>query len=260
MIIDLRGRVVIVTGAASGIGRGLAERFAREGCVCIALDRDAAALAEFEQASRADGLDIHPFECDVTDKDSVGAVIPKVRDTYGRIDVLINNAGVFSAGTVEELSEIDWDKNFAVNAKGTFLTSQAVIPVMKTQKWGRIINAASFAAIVPSLATSAYAASKGSVVLLTRVMAGELGPWNITVNSYAPGMVPTGMNNFDKKTPAEQAKLLDLLSIRRWETADDVANLLCFLASEQAGYITGTLIDVSGGKLATQIPSDAYNT
>ncbi|MFP4376685.1 MAG: SDR family NAD(P)-dependent oxidoreductase [Spirochaetales bacterium] len=260
MLINLTGKVIIVTGAAAGIGRGLVERFAREGSVCVAIDRDAHALSELETVLRREGLEVHPVACDVTNKEHIQQTITTVSDMHGHIDVLINNAGVFSAGTVEKLSEADWDKNFAVNAKGTFLMSQAVIPAMKAQKWGRIINAASFAALIPSIATAAYAASKGSVGLLTRVMAGELGPWNITVNAYAPGMVPTGMNNFDTRSPAEQAKLLDLLSIRRWETVEDVANLLCFLASDQAGYITGTLIDVSGGKLATQIPSDAYQS
>jgi 3-oxoacyl-[acyl-carrier protein] reductase len=258
VIIDLSRKTAIVTGAAAGIGRELALRFGREGCNVVGLDLSESALSELEADFFKEELSGTFLRCDITSKPEIETVIPRVRDTYQTIDILINNAGTFSAGPVEELSEDDWDRNFRVNAKGTFLMSQAVIPVMKEQRWGRIINASSFAAVVPSIATSAYAASKSSVVLLTRVMASELGPWNITVNAYAPGMVPTGMNNFANRSAEEKEKLLSLLSIRRWERAEDVANLLCFLASEQASYITGTLIDVSGGKLATQFPADAY--
>jgi 3-oxoacyl-[acyl-carrier protein] reductase len=145
-----------------------------------------------------------------------------------------------------------------VNVSGVFLLSQAVIPTMKQAGRGRILNAASFAAIIPSIGGAAYGASKAAVVQLTRVMAGELGPWGITVNAYAPGMVPTSMNGFADMTPAEQERLLGTLTVRRWETPDDVADLLCFLASDFAGYITGALIDVSGGKFATQMPGLAY--
>ena len=129
---------------------------------------------------------------------------------------------------------------------------------MKRQRAGRIVNAASFAAIVPSLGSAAYAASKAAVVQLTRTLAGELGPWNITVNSYAPGMIPSGINTFASMSPPEQERLLDTLTLRRWGEAGEVADLVCFLASDAARYITGTLIDVSGGKLATQFPRAAY--
>ena len=123
---------------------------------------------------------------------------------------------------------------------------------------GRLLNAASFAAIVPSVGSAAYAASKAAVVQLTRVLASELGPHDITVNAYAPGMVPTAMNGFADLPAERQDRLLDTLSLRRWESPDDVADLLIFLASDQASYITGTLVDVSGGKLATQIPAVAH--
>jgi 3-oxoacyl-[acyl-carrier protein] reductase len=177
---------------------------------------------------------------------------------FGRLDILVNNAGVFKPEYIEEQTEEDWDHTMDVNLKGVFLMCKYAIPVMKKQRYGRIINAASFAAIVPSIRGASYAASKAGVVFFTRVLAGELGPYNVTANSYAPGMIPTEINDFATSTPRRQEMLIDTLSLRRWGKGSEVADLICFLASDQADYITGALFDVSGGKLATQIPRAAY--
>jgi 3-oxoacyl-[acyl-carrier protein] reductase len=155
---------------------------------------------------------------------------------------------------VAVLDEALWDDIVDVNLKGTFLMSQAVIPAMQRQGRGRILCAASFAAIIPSIGGAAYAASKAAVTSFVRVLAGELGPHGITVNAYAPGMIPTDMNHFADLPEARKELLLDTLSLRRWGEKEDVARLICFLASDEAGYITGTTIDVSGGKFATQLP------
>jgi 3-oxoacyl-[acyl-carrier protein] reductase len=195
---------------------------------------------------------------DVRDAARIATVVDAVVERFGRIDILVNNAGVAPGAPVQELSEEVWDLNQDVNLKGTFLMCRAVIPVMKRQRSGRILNAASFAAIVPIVGSAAYAASKAGVHYFTRVVAGELGPWNITVNCYAPGMIPTEMNRFAEAPPERQRRLLDTLTLRRWGHARDVASLVCFLSSDLAGYITGTMIDVSGGKLATQIPRLAW--
>lgn len=250
MELDITDRVVVITGAGRGIGRTIAERFAADGARVVALD-----LA-FPDGAPADSVDI--VTCNVADPDSVRAAVDTVVERHGTIDVLVNNAGINVDGPVSELRWADWQRCMDVNLGGVFLMSQAVAPVMQRAGRGRIINAASFAAIIPSVGSAAYAASKAAVVSFTRVLASELGPWGITVNAYAPGMVPTAMNGFATRPQEEQDVLLDTLSLRRWETADDVSNLLLFLASDQAGYITGTLHDVSGGKLATQIPSKAY--
>jgi 3-oxoacyl-[acyl-carrier protein] reductase len=198
------------------------------------------------------------YECDVRQAAQVQEMVQQIVAEYGRIDILVNNAGVALGGPVETLSEETWDLNLDTNLKGVFLMCKAVVPVMKRQRSGRILNAASFAAIVPSIGSAAYAASKAGVVLFTRALAGELGPWNITVNCYAPGMIPTQMNHFADLPPERQNRLLDTLTLRHWGEAKDVAQLICFLASDLAGYITGALIDISGGKLATQIPQVAY--
>ena len=258
MELDLSGRVVVVTGAARGIGRVLAETFVREGSVVVGLDVTTDGLTWLDEARAAAGLEGASLACDVTDGARARTVVAEVVDRFGRLDVLVNNAGVNVEGTVEELTDDDWDRCFAVNVGGVLKMCRAVVPVMKAQGSGRIVNAASFAAIVPSVGAGAYAASKAAVVQLTRTLAGELGPWGVTVNAYAPGMVPTAMNGFAELAPAAQDRLLDTLTLRRWGDPQEVADVVCFLASDAARYVTGTLLDVSGGKLATQLPQKAY--
>lgn len=160
---------------------------------------------------------------------------------------------------VVEIEWTRWKACFDVNVGGVFLISQAVAPLMQAAGGGRIINTASFA-VVPSVASTAYSAWKSAVVQLVRVLASELGPWGLTVNAYAPGMVPTAMNGFAEMPHQAQVRLLETLSLRRWKGPDDVANVLIFLASDTASYITDTLLEASGGRLATQIPARAYGT
>lgn len=258
LLIDLRGKVVVLTGVSTGIGYELVRTFAAEGAVTAALDVSEDGLAAVGAMVAEAGAEGRQYVADVRDAVRVQEVVDDVVARYGRVDVLVNNAGVAGNGRVEELDAATWDLCFDVNVKGILHTCQAVIPVMKRQRSGRIINAASFAAVVPMVGSGAYAAAKSAVVQFSRTLAGELGPWDITVNSYAPGMVPTGLNHFTERPGPEQEQLLDTLTLRRWGARSDVANLVCFLASDLAGYITGTMIDVSGGKLATQLPSVPY--
>jgi 3-oxoacyl-[acyl-carrier protein] reductase len=258
VLIDLTDRVVIVTGAGRGIGAALAERFALEGARVIGIDILEEDLKQVGQAITTAGAKWEALTVDVTQAAQITAATKAVAERYGRIDVLVNNAGVGADKPLDELTESEWDRCFNVNLKGLWLMSRSVMPIMKRQNAGRIINAASFAAIVPMAGVGAYAAAKAGVVQLTRALAGELGPWNITVNAYAPGMVPTDINHFTERSQEEQDRLLDMLTLRRWGAKEEVADLVCFLASDRAGYITGTVIDVSGGKLATQVPSAPY--
>ena len=260
MLIDLKDRVAIVTGAGRGIGRSIAQTLAGEGAVVVVTDIRQELLDDVNAEWAKNGWKGATFLCDVRDSAASKAVVGEIVKRYGRIDILVNNAGVGGRGEVEVLSEEMWDLNLDVNLKGTFLMCQAVIPTMKRQKSGRIINAASFAAIIPIVGSAAYAASKAGVHYFTRVLAGELGPWDITVNCYAPGMIPSELNHFTEQPQERQEALLDTLTLRRWGSEKDVANLICFLSSDLASYITGTMIDVSGGKLATQIPSLPYQT
>jgi 3-oxoacyl-[acyl-carrier protein] reductase len=258
MLIDLKGKVAIVTGAGRGIGLEIARTFAAEGAIVVIADVRQDLLHEATAEWKRNGWKGLHLKCDVTSSEECRAVAAETEKQFGSIDILVNNAGVAGGARVEVLGEDVWDKNFDINTKGTFLMCQAVIPAMKRQKSGRILNASSFAAIVPGIGGAAYASSKAAVAHFTRVLAGELGPFEVTVNAYAPGMIPTEMNHFADAPPERQEMLLNTLSLRRWGAASDVAKLLCFLASEQASYITGTLIDVSGGKYATQFPAQAY--
>jgi 3-oxoacyl-[acyl-carrier protein] reductase len=255
MLLDLRDKVVVVTGAGRGIGRVIAERFLSESAHVVGLDLNAGSVGWLDDLDSPAAVGL---TCDVADSVAVAEAIEQVRNRSGRIDVLVNNAGIFVEGLVEDLTDEAWDRCLAVNVGGTFKMCRAVIPIMKSQRSGRIINAASFAAIVPSIGSAAYATAKAAVAHLSRALAGELGPWDITVNAYAPGMVPTAMNGFDLMDQAAQNRLLDTLTLRRWGSAEEVADLVCFLASDAAAYITGTLVEVSGGKLATQLPQVAY--
>jgi 3-oxoacyl-[acyl-carrier protein] reductase len=260
MLIDLGGKVAIVTGAGRGIGHAIATTLAREGVTVIVTDIQPDALASVAAEWQANSWPGAQQVADIRLADDCRRVVAETERQFGRVDILVNNAGVAGGGPVETLNEEVWDRNFDINLKGTMLMCQAVIPTMKRQRAGRILNAASFAAIIPSVGGAAYAASKAGVESLTRVLAGELGPYEITVNAYAPGMIPTEMNHFAERPEADQERLLDTLTLRRWGDPQDVANLVCFLASDLAGYITGTMIDISGGKFATQMPWAAHRS
>jgi 3-oxoacyl-[acyl-carrier protein] reductase len=242
MNIDISNKIVIVTGASKGIGRVIAESFAKEGVKLSLWDIDYEELLVVADA----------IKCDVSSEHDVNEAVKLTVEKYGTIDVIIANAGILNASKILETTAERWDEVFDVNTKGPFLCAKAVAPYLKEKNSGRIIFASSFAAIVPSVGSAAYAASKSAVVSLTRVLAAELGPWNITVNAYAPGMIPTNMSAINTLSESRQNEMLDTLCIREWGSADDIASLLIFLASEQARYITGTLIDSSGGKFSVQ--------
>lgn len=248
MDLGLRNKVVIVTGAAQGMGQAIAQTFAAEGANVILVDiADASHVAEDIESSGGCAV---PVTADVADSAQVMGVVDGVLEKFGRIDVLVNNAGVLREAYVVDTEEGLWDFMLAVNLKSVFLFSKAVATAMMSQRSGCIINASSFAALVPSAGHGAYAAAKAGVISLTKTLAGELGPYNIRVVAYVPGVIATRLTEEMRKKIGPQ--MLRAIPGRRFGSPQDVANVVAFLASQPASYVNGAVVEISGGKLAVQ--------
>jgi 3-oxoacyl-[acyl-carrier protein] reductase len=248
MNIDFSGKTVLVTGAAHGFGRAIALAFKDNGARVFACDLNVEGLAE---TARLGGGAIETAMLDVGDRDAV----QKTVGGMSPIDIVVNNAGGVRGQVgrpIEEISESDWRSIFDVNLSGTFYVSQAAVPAMKARKWGRIVNISSGAGLGISLTgIQAYASAKAGQIGLTRQLAHELGPFGITVNNVAPGFVrsnPTTERQWHAMGEEGQARLLQNIAMKRLGSPDDIANAVMFFASEQAGWITGQILSVDGGK------------
>ena len=250
-------RTVVVTGAAGGIGKGIAERFAGEGAQVVLADRDPN-VADVAEALPTSGPPAMGVSADVTSQEDVRALFERVRRETGRVDVLVNNAGIITISRLEELTLEDWERVLRVNTTGAFLCCQAAAAHMRAQGGGgRILNAASGQARQGFVYTPHYAASKFGVVGLTQSLAKELAADQITVNAYCPGIVGSDMWAYNDRewgrllgdyAPGElMAEWIEAIPLKRAGTNDDVASLLLFLASDEAAYITGQTINVDGG-------------
>lgn len=237
----LDGRVAIVTGGGGGIGKATCLAFAQEGANIVIPEVN---ITNAESASKeitALGRRCVVIETDVADGESVRGMVEKTLVEFGRIDILVNNAGIFSYTRIDACTEEEWDRMLAVNLKGPFLCSQAVMERMKEQKFGRIINLGSLAGQVGGIVASApYSASKAGVMCLTKSFARVLGEYGITVNSIAPGIAATEMakNHPDMTGDIPLGRVAD---------PTEVANVILFLASDDGQYITGATLDVNGG-------------
>lgn len=241
----LADRVAIVTGAGSGIGRAIAQTFAREGAVVVVVDFN----TEFGQDTRDEivqkGGTALFLAGDVSDKDQVREMVRRSIEEFGRIDILVNNAGVIKESPFLAVEEEDWDRMMRVNLKGVFLCSQAAAHHMVSRKYGKIINISS-RAYMGAIHQSAYVASKGGVVSLTRAMAMELAPHGINVNSIAPGAVETPLlRNID---PKRLEKALAAQPMGKFGNPQEIAAFVLFLATDEAAFITGQTIVVDGGR------------
>jgi len=240
------GRVVIVTGAAQGIGRVYAAGFAAAGAKVVVADVDGAG-AKAAAAGMPDALGV---SVDVADPGSVDAMVAATLDRFGRIDVLVNNAGLFTAilprRPMEEIDLESWDRVMAVNVRGVFVCIRAVVPAMKAQGGGKIVNISSATALAGVPGFVHYVASKGAVIAMTRALARELGPFGITVNTVAPGLTLTeGVRRFYSAEDIQAAYAPR--SIKRPQVPEDLVGTVLYLASEESALVTGQLIVVDGG-------------
>jgi NAD(P)-dependent dehydrogenase (short-subunit alcohol dehydrogenase family) len=243
-----KDKIAVVTGAGRGIGLGIALAFAREGTRVALCDIDTVLLDMAVAEIEAVGGEVQAFQMDVTDGEQVRTVIRDVHDRWGAIDILINNAGIYEVLPFGQITEEQWDRLLAVNLKGAFLCCQAVIPWMKRRGWGRIVSIASSAGKTGGMLAGAhYSVSKAGVICLTKQLARELGPYGITVNAVAPGRIDTPM--IQVSSPAENEAFRRKTPLGRLGTPADVANAVVFLASEEASFITGEIVDVNGGLL-----------
>jgi len=244
----LEDRVAIVTGAGRGIGLGIARAFAREGARVAVCDVRADWAEQAVSEITAAGGQALAFPMDVTRQDQIQQVVDQVLHRWSRIDVLVNNAGIYEVLPFEEITEAQWDRLLAVNLKGAFLCCQVVVPVMKRQGSGRIVNMASSAGKAGgTLAGAHYSVSKAGLICLAKQLARELGAFGITVNAVAPGRIDTPMIHIASEQ--ENEDFVRRTPLGRLGTAEDVANAVLFLASDGASFITGEIVDVNGGLL-----------
>lgn len=248
---DLSGQVAVVTGAAGGLGALACRTFATAGADIVLVGRDAAKLEAQIPAIAALGRRAVAVPADVTDRASVTAMAEMAAKAFGRIDILLNNAGVTSPKDLFSLTEDDWHAVMDTSATGTFLCVQAIAPAMIAAKSGRVINMGSILSLRGMARRVAYAAAKGAVANLTRALAFELGPHGITVNALGPTVIETDLNRELIRTQPELYRaVLDRTPMGRLGRLDDLAGALLFLASPAAGYITGQVLCVDGGYTA----------
>jgi len=242
----LEGKTAIVTGGASGFGAGIARKFAAEGARVLVVDINKTGADAL--AAELNGL---AFAANVADKASVGALVDFARERLGRVDILVNNAGVTHLPTpLEEVSEDDFDRVFAVNCKSIYLFAQALVPHMKRNGRGNILNVASTAGLSPRPRLNWYNASKGWVITATKAMAVELAPAGLRVNALCPvaGETPLLASFMGEDTPEMRAKFLSTIPLGRFSTPEDMGNAACYLCSDEASMITGVAMEVDGGR------------
>jgi 3-oxoacyl-[acyl-carrier protein] reductase len=242
-LLKLTEKVVIITGGAQGIGKETAKKFLLEDASIVLCDYDeAVGLATLEELGN-EKVDF--YKVDVTDSAQIEKMVQSTLDKYGRIDVLINNAGITIDGFLTKMDEKDWEKVISVNLSGVFKCTKAVAPIMLKQGSGVILNASSVVGLYGNIGQTNYAATKAGVIGLTKSWAKEFGPKGIRVNAVAPGFIETGM------TAVVPQKVLDIMKdktpLRRLGKPEDIASAYLFLASDDANYVNGTILSVDGG-------------
>lgn len=240
---ELKDKVAIVTGAGQGIGKGIAKMLAAEGCHIVVSDMNEETCAEVAREVEALGVKALAVRCDVSSKAEVADLFAKTKEHFGRLDVLVNNAGVYPFLAFESMEEADWDHIMDVNLKSVFLCSKEAVKML--QSGGRIISISSIASLVGFEGLAHYCASKSGINGFTRVLALELAKRNITVNAVAPGVITTpGTTEW---TEEAKKQTLAMIPAARQGTPEDIGSAVVFLASATSSYITGQVIVVDGG-------------
>ena len=254
MMGNLEGKIAIVTGAGRGIGQQISKKLAERGAKVAVVDLKAEWCEETCAMVAAVGSEALALGCNVAVSDEVNACVKAVLDKFGRIDIMVNNAGITKDGLLMRMSDEDWDAVLNVNLKGTFLFTRAVArPMMKNksadgvQEGGSIVNLASVVGIMGNAGQANYTASKGGVIAFTKTTAKELGSRNIRCNAVAPGFIQSKMTDV---LPDDVKKAyMDTIPLRRFGTADDIAKAVAWLAGDEAAYVTGQIISVNGGMI-----------
>ena len=239
------GRIALVTGASRGIGEAIAKRLASEGATVLAAARTADALARVVSEIEGAGGRASALALDLADPGAIEAAVKTALAAHGEIHVLVNNAGVTEDNLILRMSREAWDRVLATNLTGVFLLTQAVVKGMVRKRYGRIVNVTSVVGLMGNAGQVNYAASKAGLVGLTKSVARELASRNITCNAVAPGFIATAMT--DKMTDEAKSKMTGQIPLERLGAPGDVAAAVAYLASEDGAYVTGTVVNVSGG-------------
>ena len=240
----LENKVAIVTGAARGIGKAIARKLSQDGAAVVICDLLEEVSATAEEL-RSEGAKVLPLQVNITDLEAVNSMVQTTIDELGSVDILCNNAGIVRDALLVRMKESDWDAVIAVNLKGAFNCTKAVVRHMMKQRWGKIVNTSSVMGIVGNAGQANYSASKAGLIGLTKSLAKELGRRGINVNAVAPGYIVSKMT--ESLPESEKKKILDFVPLGTLGYPEDVANLVAFLVSDSARYITGQVIPVDGG-------------
>jgi len=240
----LKNKIALITGGANGIGLATTERFAREGAKIILWDVSDKGN-DVADRLREDGHEIIFQKVSVTNMDEVQSSVVAAKEKFGRIDILINNAGITRDRTLVNMTNQEWDDVISVNLTGVFNCTRAVAPIMKEQNYGRIVSASSNVAIRGNFGQTNYVATKSAIIGMTKVWAMELGRYNITVNCIAPGYITTAMTEaMPEKIRTES---IPLIPLGKWGVPDDIANGYLYLASDEASFVSGICLTIDGG-------------
>jgi 3-oxoacyl-[acyl-carrier protein] reductase len=240
----LKNKVALITGGANGIGLATTQRFAKEGAKIIMWDLNEKDSTVIDNLHK-EGHDAIFQKVSVTDEQAVGKAVDEAHKHFGRIDILINNAGITKDRTLLKMSKQEWDDVIAVNLTGVFNCTQAVAPIMKNQNYGRIVSASSNVAIRGNFGQTNYVATKTAIIGMTKVWAMELGKYGITVNCIAPGYIYTAMT--DKMPEQVKEQSLSQIPLGKWGYPEDIANGYLYLASDEASFVSGICLTIDGG-------------